>query len=103
MDELSAASGGPIGQFWFTEAVSDQAVCVELQWREGYRRATFHLPSFARELLAQHNLSDLKGQHSIEVVLSYGVFVAMTLGLRLCLCGDRSVWNDAWGALQYLS
>lgn len=87
-----------IGSFVYRPP-SEHAVTIELFWDGARRSAMVTVPIAVEEELVQSSLPTNEAM-SLESALPYAIFVALKSECDVNICGDRSVWNDRWGALE---
>jgi hypothetical protein len=92
-----------IGDFRRSDRADQKTIFVLMFWSgERQRCGRVVVPSRLRTRLQALNYPALDEELRLDAAVAYASFIAMRLGMSLCLKGDISVWNPAWGKLQEL-
>jgi hypothetical protein len=87
-----------IADFRFDGAPSDDQIVVQLYWDNDIRMGKIVVPSAVEDFIAENHGPAVEPLPIISA-LGYAVVLAGKSDHRLCLTGDRSVWDCHWGHL----
>lgn len=87
-----------IADFRFDRSPREQEIRLELFWN---RQEPMGRLKVSDEVANAMTIADLDGKRELPIfsALGFAVYIAGQSGRRLCLTGDRSVWQPEWGRL----
>jgi hypothetical protein len=92
-----------IGDFLRSDRADQKTISVFMFWSEERQRCgRIILPVKLRARLKALEYPALDEELRLDAALAYAIFIAMRIGMSLCLKGDISVWNPEWGNLHDL-
>jgi hypothetical protein len=90
-----------LGQFFYSPHIPDDGVVVEMQWRGRDAVGLLHIPSSVSEVTAGTDYEEIETGETATLIiaLGLGLILAGLAGTHLVISGERSIWEESWGAL----
>lgn len=87
-----------IADFRYDISPKGEEIQLELFWDKSERMGRLKIPN---EVANAMTIADIETKRELPIfsALGFAVFIAGQSGRRLCLTGDRSVWQAEWGRL----